>query len=29
MATDKLAEGIRAFHADSLKLARLIEDTFN
>jgi len=27
MATDKLAEGIRAFHADSLKLARLIEDT--
>jgi len=25
MATDKLAEGIRAFHADSLKLARLME----
>ena len=25
MATDKLAEGIRAFYADSLKLAKLIE----
>jgi len=29
MATDKLADGIRAFHADSLKLARLIEDTWD
>jgi transaldolase len=29
MATDKLAEGIRAFHADSLKLAKVIEDTCN
>jgi transaldolase len=29
MATDKLAEGIRAFHADALKLARMIEDTCN
>lgn len=25
MATDKLAEGIRAFHSDSVKLAKLIE----
>ena len=25
MATEKLAEGIRNFHADSLKLLRLIE----
>jgi len=29
MATDKLAEGIRAFHADALKLAKMIEDTCN
>jgi len=27
MATDKLAEGIRAFHADSLKLARMFDGT--
>ncbi len=25
MATEKLAEGIRLFHADALKLAKLIE----
>jgi len=29
MATDKLAEGIRAFHADSVKLAKMIADTCN
>jgi transaldolase len=29
MATDKLAEGIRAFHADALKLAKMIGDTCN
>jgi transaldolase len=29
MATDKLAEGIRAFHEDSLKLAKMIEGTCN
>ena len=26
MATEKLAEGIRNFHADSLKLERIIEE---